>query len=590
MYQTLYRKYRPSNFDEVVGQQVIVKTLKNAISNERLNHAYLFTGPRGTGKTSIAKIFAKTINCSNLQKTNPCNACPSCLQILNKQSIDIIEIDAASNNGVDEIRELRSKASLVPTVGKYKVYIIDEVHMLTQGAFNALLKTLEEPPTHIIFILATTEPHKIPATIISRCQRFDFKKISKENMIEKLKYIAERENVTVDENAYDEIVMQSDGCMRDALSILDQVIAFSDNHVTLENVHEINGTLPEIELIEFIKNIKEQKYEQIFVKIENYENLGKNYIKLAEEFMNVLRNILLFIKVPNCAFDEERKKKYIEIVSLFTIKEIMDYIKKINEYLFEMKKTNNVRILFEMMVISLIQEKQITDSSNNNIENSVLKEDKIDYSVKEKHEKVEDFENTYMTEEKQMKKVENVDNTLNYLEENEKSKEETIQNNKTKISVEITEKIRELQDIRINNTLYGFNRHKMIELKNKLEEARKLLIDAEYSNYASMILDAEIKIASEDHIVFLCKNERMETEFLQNLPHIDRTLEKVYDKKIFASAVNLEKWNIIKNEFNSKLKKYEWLEEPDNIEKYYENKEMTLSMIDNIFTDIVEYS
>ncbi len=323
MYQTLYRKYRPSNFDEVIGQQVVVKTLKNAILNKKLTHAYLFTGPRGTGKTSIAKIFAKTINCSNLNETNPCNVCESCLQILSKKSIDIIEIDAASNNGVDEIRELRSKASLVPTVGKYKVYIIDEVHMLTQGAFNALLKTLEEPPSHIVFILATTEPHKIPTTIISRCQKFDFKKIAKEDIVTKLKYIIERENVIVDENAYDEIAIQSDGCMRDALSILDQVIAFSDNHVTLEDVHEINGTLPELELIEFIKNMKEQKYEQTFYKIEQYENIGKNYIKLTEEFMSVLRNILLFINIPNCAFDRERKKIYTEIVSIFTMEEIM---------------------------------------------------------------------------------------------------------------------------------------------------------------------------------------------------------------------------------------------------------------------------
>ena len=202
MYQSLYRKYRPQNFDEVIGQQVIVKTLKNTIVNHRLGHAYLFTGPRGTGKTTIAKIFAKKINCSNLKETITWNFCESCQQILNKKSVDIIEIDAASNNGVDEIRELRSKANLVPTVGKYKVYIIDEVHMLTTGAFNALLKTLEEPPSHVVFILATTEPHKIPTTIISRCQRFDFKKIAQRDMIAGLKKIALEEKIVIEENAY----------------------------------------------------------------------------------------------------------------------------------------------------------------------------------------------------------------------------------------------------------------------------------------------------------------------------------------------------------------------------------------------------
>ena len=178
MYQALYRKYRPKTFEDVVGQQVIIKTLTNSILNNKITHAYLFTGPRGTGKTSIAKIFAQIVNCESPEKITPCNKCVSCTQNINKQNTDIIEIDAASNNGVDEIRDLRDKVSLVPSYGKYKVYIIDEVHMLTTAAFNALLKTLEEPPKHIIFILATTEPHKIPATILSRCQRFDFKKIS----------------------------------------------------------------------------------------------------------------------------------------------------------------------------------------------------------------------------------------------------------------------------------------------------------------------------------------------------------------------------------------------------------------------------
>lgn len=575
MYQTLYRKYRPSNFDEVIGQQVVVKTLKNAILNKKLTHAYLFTGPRGTGKTSIAKIFAKTINCSNLNETNPCNACESCLQILSKKSIDIIEIDAASNNGVDEIRELRSKASLVPTVGKYKVYIIDEVHMLTQGAFNALLKTLEEPPSHIVFILATTEPHKIPTTIISRCQKFDFKKIAKEDIVTKLKYIIERENVIVDENAYDEIAIQSDGCMRDALSILDQVIAFSDNHVTLEDVHEINGTLPELELIEFIKNMKEQKYEQTFYKIEQYENIGKNYIKLTEEFMSVLRNILLFINIPNCSFDRERKKTYTEIVSIFTMEEIMEYIKKMNEYLFEMKKTNNVRILFEMMIVSLMQKRENVDF----LKKEIIEKEKKEISLSNLNEPQKVEMESSISEEK-----ENIVETFSSLEERNVSQSE-IQNN-----VEVTEKIRELQQVRINNTLYGFNKQKMIEIKNKIEDVKKLLLDAEYSNYASMILDAEIKVASEDHIVFLCKNERMEMEFLQNLPYIDITLEKVFGKKMIASATNSANWAIIKNEFNNKLKKYEWMEEADDIKKYYENQEIALSMIDNIFKDIVEYS
>ena len=197
MYQALYRKYRPKNFDDVVGQEVIIKTLSNAIKYDKVSHAYLFTGPRGTGKTSIAKIYAKILNCEHLDGLKPCEQCISCSQINNNQNIDVIEIDAASNNGVDEIREIRNKIGLVPSNSKYKIYIIDEVHMLTNQAFNALLKTLEEPPSHIIFIFATTEPHKIPRTILSRCQRFDFKKISTKQIVDRLKHIAEIEKIKI---------------------------------------------------------------------------------------------------------------------------------------------------------------------------------------------------------------------------------------------------------------------------------------------------------------------------------------------------------------------------------------------------------
>ena len=285
--------------------------------------------------------------------------------------------------------------------------------------------------------------------------------------------------------------------------------------------------------------------------------------------MNVLRNILLFINVPNFTFAPERQKDYNDISSFFTATEIMKYIRIINEYLFEMKKTNNVRILFEMMTILLMQEEQDTQPFyQEKKENLKMEKEKIEENIQKENTIpfVPNFESN-RTEERVQPKI-----------------------SKSQSTTEITENIRTLQHLRINNTLYGFNKQKMIEIKNKLEEAKKLLIDDEYSNYASMILDAEIKVASEDHIVFLCKNERMETEFLQNLPYIDKTLEKVYGKKMIASATKFEDWTIIKNEFNNKLKKYEWIEEPQNIMEYYENQQNTLSMIDNIFADIVEYS
>ena len=301
MYQALYRKYRPSNFDEVVGQKVIVKTLKNAIKYDRLSHAYLFCGPRGTGKTSIAKILAKTINCTNLQDYLPCNECENCLQYNNKQSVDIIEIDAASNNGVDEIRELRDKVGLVPSFGKYKIYIIDEVHMLTTSAFNALLKTLEEPPKHVIFILATTEPFKIPITILSRCQRFDFKKISVDDIVSRLRAIADAENIKIKDEILKEIAILSDGGMRDSINLLDQVNAYvgGEKEVTYEDVHDVNGTLKPEELYDFISKIKNNDLKDALLLSDSYNDIGKNMTKVLEELISFFRNILIAKVVPD---------------------------------------------------------------------------------------------------------------------------------------------------------------------------------------------------------------------------------------------------------------------------------------------------
>ena len=295
MYHALYRKYRPTSFDEVVGQNVIVKTLGNAIINNRVSHAYLFSGPRGTGKTSIAKVFAKMLNCENLRDLKPCDKCISCTQINNNQNIDVIEIDAASNNGVDEIREIRNKITLVPTNSKYKIYIVDEVHMLTTQAFNALLKTLEEPPAHAIFIFATTEYYKIPKTILSRCQRFDFKKVSEKEIFDRLKYIADKEKIKVSDDALNEIAILSDGGMRDSISLLDQANSYVLNEITIDDIHEINGTIAPDEINKFMKLFFNKNLVELLDKIDQYDNDGKDIIKITQEIIEYLKNLLIYI-------------------------------------------------------------------------------------------------------------------------------------------------------------------------------------------------------------------------------------------------------------------------------------------------------
>ena len=257
MYQALYRKYRPKDFGSVVGQESLVKTLKNSVKNNSFCHAYMFFGPRGTGKTTLSKIFARTINCLSPIDGNACGKCDNCINSYAKECVDIIEIDAASNNGVDEIRELKNKISLVPAQLKYKVYIIDEVHMLSLGAFNALLKTLEEPPEHAIFILATTDPQKVPETIISRCQCFSFKRISENNIVDRLRYICNEENIIIDDDVLMEIALASEGGMRDALGLLDKLRSFIDDKITIDDFVELNGLVTQADLkklINFIMN------------------------------------------------------------------------------------------------------------------------------------------------------------------------------------------------------------------------------------------------------------------------------------------------------------------------------------------------
>ena len=285
-YQALYRVWRPQTFEDLVGQDMITKTLKNALATKQTTHAYLFAGPRGTGKTSCAKLFAKALNCPNQVNGDPCNACEICKAITAGRLNDVIEIDAASNNGVEEIRDIRDKVKYAPTQADYKVYIIDEVHMLSTSAFNALLKTLEEPPANVVFILATTDPHKIPATIISRTQRFDFKRITSGAILERMEYILKQKQFEYDEKALNVIARAAEGGMRDALSILDQVLSFGDNKVTLDNALLVTGSVTRENLIKYLSQVQNHETVAGLQTIHAILDEGKDSKRPLEDLIN----------------------------------------------------------------------------------------------------------------------------------------------------------------------------------------------------------------------------------------------------------------------------------------------------------------
>ncbi len=359
MSTTLYRKYRPSDFSQVIGQKHVVQTLQNSIKSGRIGQAYLFAGPRGTGKTSIARIFAKTINCTSLKNGEPCLKCDSCKTILDGRSLDIIEIDAASHTGVDNIRELRETVKLPPSSLKYKVYIIDEVHMLSGGAFNALLKTLEEPPVHVVFILATTEVHKIPETILSRVQRFDFTRLTVEEIIERLKQIAKLEKVSVEPEALEIIAASSEGGMRNAESLLGQVIALEDKKITAKEVEFILGTVSEKEIADFVGQLVGHDFPAVFLRIADLRESGIDFKNFGKSLLNYLRQMLVLKINPDLGkklsyeLTKERLGQIQKQISEIETDEILEAINVLQENTERFRNSQIPQLFLEASVASL---------------------------------------------------------------------------------------------------------------------------------------------------------------------------------------------------------------------------------------------
>jgi DNA polymerase-3 subunit gamma/tau len=379
-YIVLARRWRPQKFDDIIGQEHISKTLSNAITSEHIGHAFIFAGPRGVGKTSTARILAKALNCEKGPVAIPCDACSNCTSIIKGNSLDVLEIDGASNRGIDEIRNLRENIRFTPSQGKYRIYIIDEVHMLTKEAFNALLKTLEEPPSHALFIFATTEIHRVPATILSRCQRFDFKRIPVKIIIEHLKYICDKEKIKIEDDAVLQIAKKADGSLRDAQSILDQIISFSGETISLEQVANSLGIISLDLYFDIADKIRAGKSDAIILASQDVISSGYDLAEFLNGFEEHFRNILLVISLNNLdlvTVSEQYHEKYLEAAKNYSENDLLNYIQQVGEIQNTIKWSIQSQIKFELGLLKMAKMPHIIEIETILDKLNLLKKKKI---------------------------------------------------------------------------------------------------------------------------------------------------------------------------------------------------------------------
>lgn len=522
-YTALYRKYRPSNFASVVGQEVVVDILKNSILNNKVSHAYLFTGPRGTGKTSIAKILAHAVNCLNFNG-DICGECEVCKNLEINDS-DIIEIDAASNNGVDEIRTLRDNVKLLPSFCKYKIYIIDEVHMLSTGAFNALLKTLEEPPSHVIFILATTEPNKIPLTILSRCQRFDFNKISNEKLVSRLLYIATQEGKNVDKSILEYIAEISDGGLRDAINLLDQVISLPQESVTLEEIDRLSGRISQNTLFELLNAISTGNYVSILNISDIIYGEGKNYKDIADGMLAIVRDLSINFEVDSY-FNKDYSSKLATINIPFD--KLISITSLLNELIKELKNSNDPKMLFDIYMVNICN----SLSSKGNL--SVKKEDINNSQTVELKNKV-------------VNNISNIKENKEKLDINKDSDEKTINEETVNTSNDIING--DLKSIRINNVLAEADKNILNNIVKLYDRIGDYVSNKVYNTFSILLLDGHVVVASTKYLLFAFESEEDVTLFDNNYKQIELFIKEVFEETYKVAAVTKKEWQTIKEDF-----------------------------------------